>query len=240
MASSLIPFFPKQSLACSSIQSKCDMSRRKTLKKAQYYELANTYDNEHQWPGEWRERLGHEGPITLELGCGKAEFALGMARNHPDTHFIGIDVKADRMGVAGRIAREEGLTNLSFLRIHLTQITDFFAENEVDELWITFPDPFPKNKQVKHRMMNASFLALYRKILKPGGRVHYKTDNIALFHYSLEVFVKEPGLVMEELTFNLHADTELPDDTRIRTTYEKKFMDLGFRINYTKFRFDEA
>lgn len=213
------------------------MSRRKTQKKAQYYELSNTYDKTHSWPGAWRDRLGHDGPIVLELGCGKAEFALGMARRHPDTHFIGIDVKADRMGVAAKTAVAEELTNLSFLRIHLNDIASYFAQGEVNDIWITFPDPFPKTRQIKHRMINPSFLADYKYILAPEGYIHYKTDNIDLFHYSLEVFVKAPDLVLEALTFNLHAEDSLPDDTRITTTYEKKFMDLGMSINYTKLRF---
>lgn len=212
------------------------MSRQKTKKKAQYYALENTFDKENTWPGQWREKLEHQGKIILEVGCGKAELSLEMARRYPDIHFIGIDVKTDRMGVAGREAQEEGLSNVSFLRIHLLEIDQFFAENEVDEIWITFPDPFPKKRQIKHRMMNVPFLEKYRHILVPNGIIHYKTDNLDLFKYSLEVFIKQDFFTIEELSFDLHENEELPDDLKIKTTYEKKFMDLGFSINYTRLR----
>lgn len=212
------------------------MSRQKTKKKAQYYALENTFDKDSIWPGKWREKLEHAGKIILEVGCGKAELTLEMARRYPDTHFIGIDVKADRMGVAGLEAQEQGINNVSFLRIHLLEIDQYFGEDEVDELWITFPDPFPKKRQIKHRMMNAPFLEKYRHILVPEGIIHYKTDNIDLFKYSLEVFAKQEYLAIEELTFDLHENEELPDDYKIKTTYEKKFMDMGFSINYSRLK----
>lgn len=216
------------------------MSRRKLFKKSQYHELPRTYDRHHRWPGTWREELAHDGPIVLELGCGKAEFSLEMARRHPDTFFMGVDLKTDRMWVAAKQAQVEDISNLGFIWIHLLEIDEFFGEQEVDELWITFPDPFPKKRQVKHRMTNAHFLDRYRRILKPGGTLHYKTDNLALFQYSLEVFVAYPQARLTGLSFDLHGDNALPDDYKILTTYERKFLDLGETINYCSLQFSDA
>ena len=215
------------------------MSRRKMMKKTQYHELDRTYNREAQWPGEWREKLDVQDKLILELGCGKAEFSLGLAARHPEQQLIGIDLKADRMWVAARQAEDMGLSNVAFLCINLLEIDQYFAAGEVDDIWITFPDPYPKKKQVKHRMMNEVFLAKYRHILKPDGVMHYKTDNLELFQYSLEVFVAHPNIRLEALTFNLHEAEDFSPDTKILTTYEKKFMEMGKTINYVRFRFED-
>ncbi len=209
------------------------------MKKTQYHELDRTYNRDHQWPGKWREKLDASGKLILELGCGKAEFSLELARRHPEIQVMGLDLKADRMWVAAREAAEMNLSNVAFLCINLLEIDQYFGQGEVNDIWITFPDPFPKKKQVKHRMMNETFLAKYRQVLKPDGVIHYKTDNLELFHYGLEIFVKHPDIQLEVLTFDLHKTDEVSSDAKILTTYEKKFLEMGKSINYVRLRFQQ-
>jgi tRNA (guanine-N7-)-methyltransferase len=215
------------------------MARRKTLKKAQFQLFENCFHKDAQNKGRWHEVFGNEHPITLELGCGRAELSYGLAQKYPERNFLGIDLKADRLWRPGRDALREGLNNMAFLCIDLREMGQHLAPQEADEIWITFPDPFPKKRQAKHRMVNPDFLTLYQQVLKPGGKLHYKTDNLALFQYSLEVFVRQQNIHLHSLSFDLHADDNLPEDFKIKTTYEKQFMEMGIPINYVCFSFQE-
>ncbi|MEO0899026.1 MAG: tRNA (guanosine(46)-N7)-methyltransferase TrmB [Bacteroidota bacterium] len=213
------------------------MARKKEKRKAAYHDMPLCFDRNDQTKGKWKEILPQQGKLTLELGCGKAEFSLGLAQKYPDHSYVGIDLKTDRMWYPADQAREAGMSNLAFLWIHLLEIDEFFEEKEVDEIWITFPDPFPKARQAKHRMINPPFLKKYQKILKDAGRVHFKTDNRELFLYSLEVFVQEGNIKIHELAFDLHEKENLSEDYKIKTTYEKEFIKMGFPINYVSFSF---
>lgn len=214
------------------------MSRKKTAKRAQFEAASNCFHaDDINYKGKWNTYFGNDKPITLELGCGKAELSMGLAQKYPDRNFIGIDLKIDRLCRPGKKAIEEGMSNICFVHMHLLSLTEHFAENEVDEIWITFPDPFPKNRHAKHRMINPPFLKLYQEVLKPDGVVQYKTDNLPLFQYSLEVFVAQPQVKMEALSFDLHGNEDLPEEIKIQTHYEKLFRAEGFHINYVKFRF---
>ena len=126
--------------------------------------------------GRWRGEFFHnDGPIVLELGCGKGEYTVGLARRFPDKNFIGIDIKGARMHSGACDARDNGLTNVAFLRTGIELLDNFFAPGEVDEIWITFPDP--QMKKVRKRLTGTTFMNLYRKVLKPGGRINLKTDS---------------------------------------------------------------
>lgn len=214
------------------------MARRKQFKKAQYESYSNCYHYENQTKNNWQEIFGNSNPITTEMGCGHGSFSLELARRYPKRNFLGVDLKPTRMYRSAKLALEEGIKNLAFLQQDLKLIGESVAENEVDEIWITFPDPFSKNRQAKHRMINPTFLAQYRNILKAGGKLHYKTDNRELFHYSLEVFVREPKLSLRELSFDLHGADHLPEDFKILTEYEKKFLEMEIPINYVELAFD--
>lgn len=214
------------------------MARRKTLKKEQYKQFDNCLNSDGSKKGAWKSFFGNNNPITLELGCGKAELSYGLAQMYPDRNFLGIDLKMDRMWRPAKEALAAGIHNIGFLCLHLQEIADHFEENEVDEIWITFPDPFPKNKQAKHRMINPRFLDQYQKILKPGGILHYKTDNTELFYYSLETFVAYKNIRFKKLSFDLHADEGISADKKVKTTYEKQFMALGEKIKYVQFSFE--
>ncbi|MCI4667197.1 MAG: tRNA (guanosine(46)-N7)-methyltransferase TrmB [Bacteroidia bacterium] len=213
------------------------MARKKEKRKAGFHELPNCFDRNTKNKGRWGEYFGNDLPIILELGCGKAEFSLALAKKYPERNYVGIDLKTDRMWYPASIAVDEGLSNLAFLWIHLLEIDEHFGEKEIDEIWITFPDPFPKARQAKHRMINPPFLEKYKSILKPDGKVKFKTDNRELFLYSLEVFVKKEGVKLDELSFDLHAAEEMPEDYKFKTTYEKEFLAMGLPINYVGFSF---
>ncbi|RMG56138.1 MAG: tRNA (guanosine(46)-N7)-methyltransferase TrmB [Bacteroidetes bacterium] len=213
------------------------MARKKQRKKDAFFTLPNTFDRKDKKAGSWQEAFARPQPLTLELGCGKAEFSLGMAARYPERNFLGIDLKPDRLHDAAQRALARGLENVAFLCLNLLELDQYFAENEAAEIWITFPDPFPKSRQAKHRMVNPPFLRQYRQVLAPEGTLYYKTDNLDLFHYSLEVFVREPGLHLQALSFDLHADEQVPDFARIETHYEQKFREMGTRINFAAMRF---
>lgn len=213
------------------------MARKKSQRINEFGELDNCFDTDATLIGKWREEFGNKGDLILELGCGKAELSYGLAKLFPENNYVGIDLKMDRMWRPAITAIEERVSNIRFLRSHLLDIDEHFAENEVDELWITFPDPFPKNKQAKHRMINSPFLRKYREILKPGGQVQYKTDNLELFQYSLEIFVREGNIEFHALSFDLHEDERIPQVSKTQTTYEKIFLEMGKKINYVRFSF---
>lgn len=217
------------------------MSRTKIKWRSRFEDAATCMHSEEamKHKGAWKAYFGNDNPLTLELGCGKAELSLELARRHPDINYLGIDIKPDRLARPAQMAKAEGLTNIAFIHLNLITLAEHFDENEVDEIWITFPDPFPKKRQAKHRMTNAAFLKGYREVLKPTGKVQFKTDNLPLFQYSMEVFVQEGNIKFEALTFDLHANEDLPDDTKIETYFEQRFRAEGFDINYVKFGFVE-
>jgi len=208
------------------------MARRKTLKKAEFTSFSNCFDPQTDHRGRWAEYFANPYPITLELGCGKAAFIYELAQRFPKRNFIGIDLKADRLWRPAKEALEAEIHNLAFLQINLLSIDEHFGENEVSEIWITFPDPFPKKRQAKHRMTNAHFLEKYESILRPDGHFFLKTDNLDLFHYSLEVLVNRKRVKLRDLSFDLHGNEQISKEAKVKTTYEKKFIEMGMKINY--------
>ncbi|MEZ4776060.1 MAG: tRNA (guanosine(46)-N7)-methyltransferase TrmB [Bacteroidia bacterium] len=215
------------------------MARTKDLKKNQFKDFHNCFDKNSKTKGKWQEIFGNDHPVTFELGCGKAAFIYEMAQRYPGRNFVGIDLKADRLWKPAKEAEAAGIQNLAFLCAHLIQIGDYVAENEAAELWITFPDPYPKKKQAKHRMVNSPFLDLYEKILQPEGILHLKTDNLNLFHFSLETFVRRKNIQLLQLSFNLHEAEDIQDDAKIQTAYETMFMNMGMSINYLNLKFTQ-
>jgi tRNA (guanine-N7-)-methyltransferase len=209
------------------------MPRRKQLKNTQFETFPNTFREEAKsQKGRWQSYFHHPHPITLELGCGTAELSYGLAKLFPERNFIGIDLKPARLWQPAGKALQEGIPNMAFLCCHLLQLEEYFAPGEVAEIWITFPDPFPKHKQSKHRMINPNFLKIYQNILQDNGKIHFKTDNLDLFHYSLEVFVRQQNIRLHQLSFDLHQDGIYNEEIGMKTYYEKKFMAEGIKIKY--------
>jgi tRNA (guanine-N7-)-methyltransferase len=215
------------------------MARKKELRKAEFKTFSNCFDQEDDTRGKWNAHFKNDHPITFELGCGKAAFIYEMAKRYPERNFVGVDLKPARLWKPAGDALREKIHNLAFLCIHLLSVDKYIAKDEADEIWITFPDPFPKNRQAKHRMINPPFLKMYHHLLKPESSLHFKTDNQDLFQYSLEVFVKEQNIHFQKLSFDLHQDPTIGDDTKIITDYERKFMEMGKKINYVQFTFKD-
>jgi len=214
-----------------------------TVKKLQRFAELATFPNVFQNPAGMKENWNrlyfkNDHPITLELACGKGEYTLELARRFPGRNFIGIDIKGARIWRGARTALEQNLTNVAFLRIPIEKITEYFAQNEIEEIWITFPDPFPRKGKAKKRLTSPRFLNLYRQILRPGGLVHLKTDDLNLFDYTREILNVErcsPKMVIE----NLYNGKSLGELLSIKTTYELKHLQAGKAIKYLSFSMPE-
>jgi tRNA (guanine-N7-)-methyltransferase len=190
--------------------------------------------------GKWRsEVFKNQNPIILELGCGKGEYSVGLGKQYPDKNFIGVDLKGNRIYIGAKEALELNLENVVFLRTRIDFITNFFKQEEVDEIWLTFSDPQPKKPN--KRLSSPPFVNRYRQILKKGGLVHMKTDSDLLFEYTQEQ-IHEQQYECLELTWDLYGsdlmniDEETNSIFHIRTHYEKLFSGKGHVIKYCKFR----
>ncbi|MGZ4117098.1 MAG: tRNA (guanosine(46)-N7)-methyltransferase TrmB [Bacteroidia bacterium] len=188
--------------------------------------------------GNWHKQyFKNNNPIVLELGCGKGEYTVGLAKRFPDKNFIGVDIKGNRIWTGAKTAIENKMNNVAFIRTRIDFIDACFNEKEVDEIWITFPDPQPQKTRVRNRLTNMMFITRYRKILKDGGVINLKTDNEPFYDYTKEVVAENKFEVLDS-TNDLYDDRIERDEvlTSIKTYYEKKFSDLGFKICYLKFR----
>ena len=190
-----------------------------------------------QIKGNWHsDYFKNDHDIVLELACGRGEYTVGLAEVYPDRNFIGIDVKGDRIWKGSGDALEKGLDNVAFLRTSILELGDFFAENEVAEIWIVHPDPKPRKGDGKRRLTHPRFLNIYKNIIKPDGIVRLKTDNTPFFDYTLEVL--ETAAIKElESTFDLYNSPLLAEHHGIKTRFELKFTEEGYDIKYLKFKF---
>lgn len=189
--------------------------------------------------GRWHEKqFGNTNPIVLELGCGKGEYTVGLARRCPDKNFIGIDIKGARMWRGATMARDEGLTNVAFLRTGIELLESFFAPGEVSEIWITFPDP--QMKKSRKRLTSTRFMQLYRAVAPADALVRLKTDSPFLFTYT-RLMAERNGIEIADLCTDIHgtgADAADPA-LQIRTHYEQQWMDRGLSIKYIALRLPE-
>lgn len=189
--------------------------------------------------GKWRSDVfKNENPIVLELGCGKGEYSVGLGKKYPDKNFIGVDLKGNRIYIGAKEALDLSLNNVVFLRTRIDFITNFFVQDEVDEIWLTFSDPQPKKPN--KRLSSPPFINRYRQILKQGGLIHMKTDSDLLFQYTQEQ-IQEHQYVCFESTWDLYCSEliNFDEDTnsvfQIKTHYEKLFSSRGHVIKYCKF-----
>ncbi len=189
-----------------------------------------------EWRGKWNSFFKNNNPIVLELGCGKGEYTVGLAQRNPDKNYIGVDIKGARFWRGAKSALEQGLDHVAFLRTQIELVDQLFGENEVDEIWITFPDPQIKYKRTKHRLTNPMFLEKYKQILKPNGIVHLKTDSEYMHGYTLGLL---QGLGHEICYANhdVYRNEGSPSEVlEIQTFYENQYLEAGKPITYIQFR----
>ena len=187
--------------------------------------------------GHWGERFfKNDRPIVLELGCGKGEYTVGLARLYPEKNFIGVDIKGARMWSGAKESLEEGLENVAFLRTTIELISHFFAEGEVAEIWITFPDP--QMKKQNKRLTSTRFMQLYRKILAPNGLIHLKCDSQFLYSYTLEM-VNANNLPIRVNSSDLYNEGLADEILGIQTYYEQQWIARGMLIKYLQFVLEE-
>ena len=199
--------------------------KRKKYRFAKFHNAQNCFEFD-----EWVRR-----PVdVLEVGAGTAFFSVELAARHPEQTFVAVDVKADRLQRGAYVALERGLTNVFFVRARADQLPELFAPHSLDAIWLTFPDPFPRRGSAGRRMTHPAFLARYAALLRPNGYFRLKHDNPAFFQWSLEQLVAEKWCI-EELTFDLH-DSALPDDYKVLTSYEERWLAEGLKTNLVSAR----
>jgi len=212
-------------------------------KLKRFAEIA-TFDNVKQleaglpYKGKWAaDFFKNNNPVVLELACGKGEYTVNLAQLFPDKNFIGIDYKGNRIWRGAKTAVEENISNVGFLRIQIENLTDYFTEHEVDEIWITFPDPQPQISREKKRLTSPRFLEQYKQLLKPGGLINLKTDNDDLHAYTAEK-IAELSLKLHVKTEDLYHSPYATEVLNIKTYYEKKYLQDNKNINYLQFSFE--
>jgi tRNA (guanine-N7-)-methyltransferase len=185
--------------------------------------------------GQWNKDFFHnDNPITLELGCGKGEYTVSLATNHPEKNFIGMDIKGARLWKGCKMAEELGLKNVAFIRSRGEFLESFFAPDEIEEIWLTFPDPQPQSNRIQKRLTSPEFLERYKNILKPQGIIHLKTDNEKLFRYTLRV-IKELGHLLIFSSDDIYQMETVHEATAIQTYYEGIYRKQGIPIKYIEF-----
>lgn len=200
-------------------------------------ELMNAAGEKMDLRGNWNKTIfKNDNPITVELACGKGDYTVALAARYPDRNFIGVDIKGPRIHTGAKQALEQKLDNVAFARLKIQNILHFFGEGEIAEIWITFPDPFPKDRHEKHRLTYKSFLEKYKQVLVQGGLVNFKMDDLGMFHYtrdSVKAFGAELLYYREDI-YSAPLDME---ELSIKTYYEKRHIADGRTINYLRFKF---
>lgn len=197
--------------------------------------LEEVYKADYPLKGKWSEMFfRNNNPITLELGCGKGEYTVNLAELYPERNFIGVDIKGARIWKGAKTAIDSELKNVAFIRTNIELIDSFFATEEVEEIWITFPDPQLKKSRNKKRLTSPRFLNLYRHILVDNGRIHLKTDSIEMHQYTADL-VRHNVLEVVRQTEDLYNSGIVDDILGIKTFYEQKFLAEGCNITYILF-----
>ena len=190
---------------------------------------------DHPMKGHWHDGFFHnDRPIVLELGCGKGEYTVALAERDPSRNFIGIDIKGARMWRGAKTVTERKIPNAGFLRTRIEMINSFFAEGEVDEIWITFPDPQLKTRRAKKRLTSPLFLSYYAKLLTPDGKINLKTDSQHLYAYTQAV-INHFGLPCEVANDDIYGSGFADEVLSVKTAYEQMFLERGLPISYTRF-----
>jgi tRNA (guanine-N7-)-methyltransferase len=215
------------------------MGQKKLIRFAEIETFPNVLQYPQDIKGKWNDFFKNDHPITLELACGKGEYAVGLGRLYPQRNFIGIDLKGNRIWVGAKTALKESLTNVAFVRSQIDQVTNYFAEGEVSEIWITFPDPQLRASKHKKRLTHPKFLRSYQQLLKQGGLIHLKTDSPVLYRFTKEV-ISMYNLPLHSSTDDLYKEETISDELKIKTHYEGLDIAQSNRIHYLQFSLPAA
>ncbi|MGH2085678.1 tRNA (guanosine(46)-N7)-methyltransferase TrmB [Enterococcus faecium] len=187
------------------------------------------------WKGKWNELFENDHPIHIEIGMGKGQFITGMAKVHPEINYIGVEMQVSVVSIALDKLIEQPLPNLRLLHVDGSALTEYFADSEVDQIYLNFSDPWPKKRHEKRRLTYKTFLAVDEQILRPNGEIHFKTDNQGLFEYSLASF-SQYGMILKQVWLDLHQSQF---EGNIMTEYEEKFSSKGQRIYRVEAQFQD-
>ncbi|HEX2608638.1 MAG TPA: tRNA (guanosine(46)-N7)-methyltransferase TrmB [Flavisolibacter sp.] len=214
------------------------MGQKKLVRFAELKTFTNVLQNPEASSGEWHRFFENTNPIVLELACGKGEYTIGLAHQYPNKNFIGVDLKGNRLWVGAKKATQHLLKNVAFLRIQIDRINEFFATEEIDEIWITFPDPQLRVSKAKKRLTHPKFLRLYYQIMKPGGKIHLKTDSPDLYRFTKKVIALYGCTLCKDLD-DVYAEPGIPPELHIKTHYESLDIAGSQRVHYLCFTLPE-
>lgn len=210
------------------------MGQKKLIRFAELETFCNVLQFPKDMAGKWGSFFGNNNPLTLELACGKGEYAVGLGQLYPDQNFIGVDLKGNRIWVGARKALQNNLLNVAFLRTQIDQIAEYFGLNEVSAIWITFPDPQLRLSKAKKRLTHPKFLRLYQQFLAPGGLIHLKTDSPDLYHFTKTV-IELYGCFIHYDSADVYKEGTISNELKIKTHYESLDIAGSNRIHYLCF-----
>jgi tRNA (guanine-N7-)-methyltransferase len=211
------------------------MGQKKLIRFAELLTFTNVLQYPQGMKGNWHKQFGNNNPITLELACGKGEYTVGLSQINPDRNFIGVDVKGNRIWVGAKKAIQQGLNNAAFLRTQIDKIHEYFEPREVEEIWLTFPDPQLRTSRAKKRLTHPKFLELYQHFLVPNGTIHLKTDSPVLYNFT-KLVLELHHLKAEVDLDNIHQTEHNIPELDIKTHYEGLDIAQSNRIHYLRFR----
>jgi len=211
------------------------MAQKKLLRFAQIKSFENVLEYPQNMQGGWCSHFKNDHPITLELACGRGEYSVSLAKLHPNKNFIGIDIKGNRMYIGAKKALDEKITNVAFLRTQIDKLTDYFAKEEIDEIWITFPDPQLRLSKAKKRLTHPRFLRLYQQVLKSDGCINLKTDSPDLYLYTKKA-AEMLGIKMIEDFDDTYKKENIAEELKIKTHYESLDIAGSKKIHYLRFK----
>lgn len=215
------------------------MAQKKLFRFAEVTRFPNVHEYPEHMQGAWSAFFKNNNPIILELACGRGEYTIGLAQLHPRNNYIGVDVKGNRMYIGAKYALDNNLTNAAFLRTQIEMCANYFAPGEVDEIWITFPDPQLRLSKLKKRLTHPRFLREYKKFLKSGGKIHLKTDSPDLYNFTLKV-ASMYGLNVIESSDNVYAQEYVSPELKLKTHYESLDIAQSKRVHYLCFTLPET
>jgi tRNA (guanine-N7-)-methyltransferase len=210
------------------------MAQKKLLRFAQIKEFENVFEKPTDMQGKWRAHFKNDNPLILELACGRGEYSIGLAQLHTHKNFVGVDIKGNRMFIGAKKALDNNLTNAAFLRSQIESLSYCFFEDEVDEIWITFPDPQLRISKAKKRLTHPRFLRQYQQILKTDAPIHLKTDSPNLYRFTKKVIAMY-GLTLLEDSADVYAQQYIAEELKIKTHYESLDIAGSKKIHYLKF-----